>query len=597
VLEASSLTRRRALRRRRERTRLTAFAVCVLLLALAAVPVARALLHLDATMPGVTVLGAGVSGLSAEEAGLRIRALTAERLRTPVPVTVDGERVEVAPAKLFLLDREATAAAAMAAGRESWSARARALLSPLTDPVDVAPVLVARPKAEARLGAAVARFATPPVSASVELQGVEPVVRPAKPGATGDLAALLRSVHDRVLAGSGAVELRFEPTEAAVGDAAAQAAADEARLMLSAPVRLTHGGAEIGVLSPERLASLMTFVEEESEVAVRLDGERLATLVDPAIGPYKTRAVNARIEVDGSRAYVVASQDGTALDAGAALLAVTAAARKPEGRVAALTVKPVPAELTTEKATALGIRERISSFTTEMGPSSENRIHNIHLMADYIDGTIVGPGETFSFNDRVGPRTAERGFREGQMIVGNLLVPAIGGGVCQTATTLFNNAFELGLPVGARQNHSFYISHYPMGRDAAVSWGGPDFSFTNDMGSALLIKASYTASTLTFTFYGTDEGRKVEARTGPQTNWREPKRTYALDPAAPPGSKRLVSGQRQRGFDVTVHRTVRKGGAVIREDSFTSHYVAVGDTEIYGPGSKIPGEYFVIPST
>jgi vancomycin resistance protein YoaR len=597
MLEASTLTRRRAVRRRRDRARLTALAAALLVVALAAVPLGRAVLHREATMPGVTVLGADVSGLSAEEAGLRIRSLTAARLQEPVPVTSAGGRVEVPPARLFLLDREATVAAAMAAGRDSWKARARALLAPLTDPVDVAPVLVARPKAEARLAAAAAPFATPPVSASVELRGLEPVVVPSKPGTTGDLGALLASVHERVLRGSGTVTLGFEPTQPAVADAAAQAAADEARLILSAPVTLTHAGAEIGALSRERLAALLTFREEGSRVVVLLDGERLATVLDPAIGPYKTRAVNARFEVDGSGAHVIPSQDGTTLDADAALIAVTTAAHKEEGRAAAITLKPIPAELSTEKAAALGIRERISSFTTEMGPSSPNRIHNIHLMADTIDGTIVRPGETFSFNDRVGPRTPERGFLEGQMIVGNLLVPSIGGGVCQTATTLFNNAFELGLPVGARQNHSFYISHYPMGRDAAVSWGGPDFSFTNDMGSALLIKTSYTSATLTFTFYGTDEGRTVEARTGPQTNWREPKLTYALDPAAPPGSKRMVRGNRQRGFDVTVFRTVRKGGTVIREDSFTSHYVSVGDTEIYGPGSTIPGDYFVIPST
>jgi vancomycin resistance protein YoaR len=232
-----------------------------------------------------------------------------------------------------------------------------------------------------------------------------------------------------------------------------------------------------------------------------------------------------------------------------------------------------------------------------MGPSSSNRIHNVHLMADYVDGTLVLPGETFSFNGSVGPRTPERGFREGQMIVGSLLLPAIGGGVCQTATTLFNNAFELGLPIAERHNHSFYISHYPMGRDATVSWGGPDFKFRNDLEHGILIKASYTDSTLTFSFYGTDEGRRVSATTGPERNWREPKLTYALDPAAPRGSVRVERGSHQRGFDVTVQRTVTKGGEVLREDSFTSHYIAVGDTAIYGPGRTIPGSYFVIPTT
>ena len=189
-----------------------------------------------------------------------------------------------------------------------------------------------------------------------------------------------------------------------------------------------------------------------------------------------------------------------------------------------------------------------------MGPSSANRIHNIHLMAEYIDGTLIRPGETFSFNGSVGPRTVERGFREGQMIIGSLLVPSIGGGVCQTATTLFNNAFELGLPILARQNHSFYISHYPMGRDAAVSWGGPDFAFRNDLKTGILITTSYTNETLTFSFWGTDPQRRIVSATGPQLNWRTPQTTYALDPYAPSGSVRTVSGSNQSGFDVTVSR-------------------------------------------
>jgi vancomycin resistance protein YoaR len=231
-----------------------------------------------------------------------------------------------------------------------------------------------------------------------------------------------------------------------------------------------------------------------------------------------------------------------------------------------------------------------------MGVSSSNRIWNVRLMADYIDGTIVKPGATFSFNDIVGPRTVKRGFREGQMIFGSLLLPAIGGGVCQTATTLFNNAFELGLPIVERHNHSFYISHYPLGRDATVSWGGPDFVFRNDLRNALLIKTSYTDSTLTFSFYGTSEGRRVTARTGPQVNWRAPAPSYAYDPYGVPGSVRTVSGSNQSGFDVTVNRTVYdRNRKVLRRDAFASKYIAVGPTTIYGPGATPPGPYFVLP--
>ena len=304
--------------------------------------------------------------------------------------------------------------------------------------------------------------------------------------------------------------------------------------------------------------------------------------------------MNASFVVDGESVRIQPSRPGLAVDARWVADSVAGAARSSIRR-ANLKLKQVAADLTTAEARRLGIRRQISSFTTDMGTSSSNRIHNVQLMAEYIDGTVIKPGDTFSFNESVGPRTVERGFREGQMIIGSLLLPSIGGGVCQTATTLFNNAFELGLPILQRYNHSFYISHYPMGRDATVSWGGPDFAFRNDLRSAILIKTSYTDATLTFSFYGTDPQRRVVAATGPQVNWRQPETTYALDPYAPNGSVRTVAGSNQQGFDVTVNRTVYERGKLKRQDAFTSHYIPVGPTKIYGPGSSIPGPYFVLP--
>jgi len=312
------------------------------------------------------------------------------------------------------------------------------------------------------------------------------------------------------------------------------------------------------------------------------------------VAPWRTRAVNARFVVDGKQVRVRPSRPGLAVDGRWAADAIAAAAAAPVHR-ASVRLKQIRADLTTREAEKLGIRRQISTFTTDMGTSSSNRIHNVQLMAQYIDGTVIKPGDTFSFNDRVGPRTVERGFREGQMIIGSLLLPAIGGGVCQTATTLFNNAFELGLPIVERHNHSFYISHYPMGRDATVSWGGPDFVFKNDLKTGILIKTRYTDSTLTFSFFGTDPQRRVVTSTGERTNWRSPKTTYALDPYAPRGSVRTVSGSNESGFDVTVTRKVYEHGKLLRQDATTSSYIAVGPTQIYGPGRSIPGPYFVLP--
>jgi vancomycin resistance protein YoaR len=571
--------------------------VAALVLVLVLLLSARIALHRGEAMPGVRVLDAEVGGLDAAGAGERIRATAALRLAQPVTLAAGNGRARLKPSLLFTLDRAATTRAALEAGRDSWTARVRSLLSPLTNAPRVAPVLVERPAARRRLTELLARFGRPPLSATVVMRGTEASVRPSRAGSAPELDLVLGRLERRVAAGSGTVPVTFGPSAPPVLDPAAAAGAEEARLVVSAPVSLTFDGRPVGRLAPDRLAGLLRFRARGSRLLALLDERELGRALGGVLDPWARAPVDASFEVDGVHARVVPARDGVALDASAAVVAVTTAAHARGERAAALRLASVPAELTTAEARALGVRERISSFTTELGPSSSNRIHNVHLMADYVDGTLVKPGETFSFNGSVGPRTPERGFREGQMIVGSLLLPSIGGGVCQTATTLFNNAFELGLPVVERHNHSFYISHYPLGRDATVSWGGPDLKFGNDLEHALLIKASYTDSTLTFSFYGTDEGRRVSATAGPRRNWTIPKRTYALDPAAPRGSVRVERGSHQQGFDVTVRRTVTKGGSVVRRDSFTSHYIPVGDTAIYGPGRPIPGSYFVIPTT
>ena len=578
---------------------LVVLAVAFAASAAAAALAGRALMHRGEAMPGVTVLGTDVAGLDVASLNARVRSVTAARLRRPVELTARGRRVTIAPALLFTLDRPTTVERALDVGRGSWESHARALLVPLTDGTEIEPVLVERPAARKRLEALLRRFAKPPVSATVAMRGPEPVVRPARAGSVADLARLLPKIERRVLDGvaAGSVPVGFTPARPPIDDDDAELAADEARLVVSSPVGLTFDGNDLGALTPAHLARLIRFRPGGGRIAVQLDAERLARVLDPRVSTWETRAQNARFEVDGTRVDIVPSRRGTTLDAAHAAESVAAAARARTGRLASLRLVAIAPDLTTREARALGITERLTTFTTDMGPSSSNRIHNVHLMADYIDGTIVRPGETFSFNESVGPRTPERGFLEGQMIVGSLLLPSVGGGVCQTATTLFNNAWEAGLPIMERHNHSFYISHYPLGRDATVSWGGPDFGFRNDMEHAILIKAGYTDSTLTFSFYGTDEGRRVISATGPKTNWKAPQLTYALDPAAPAGSMRIERGSHQSGFDVTVYRRVEKSGKTLRRDAFKSRYIPVGDTAIYGPGREIPGPYFVIPAT
>ena len=182
------------------------------------------------------------------------------------------------------------------------------------------------------------------------------------------------------------------------------------------------------------------------------------------------------------------------------------------------------------------------------------------------------------------------------MIFGGVLIPSIGGGVCQTATTIFNAAFEAGLPVSERHNHSWYISHYPMGRDATVSWGGPDLVFKNDLKHAILIDVSYTDATFTISFCWTKQGRKVTSTTADPTNYTQPKMQYAIDPTA---GARLEDRRCGRRAGLRHERPpqglraweAHPGGRLLHP------LHPENPTTVYGPGGKPPSPYIVLPTS
>jgi vancomycin resistance protein YoaR len=553
----------------------------------------RALSFRGEALPGAELAGVELAGLSRSEAEAKIQRLVGSQLAAPVTVRARGRTVGVSPREIFALDLVRTTERVYDA---SAARHAVAVVSPVEVRRDVRPVLVVREDAAQELVRRLNRLRRPARSATVTMRGIEPVVTPARFGTKLDRVAFLAALRRAAFEPSArTITARYRVAVPTHKTPAATEAAALARAVVAAPVTLTWDGSPVRTLTQPQLARVLRFDPQGSRYVVMLDGRALARLVDPALAGRKQRAVNARLVVEGERVRVAPGAPGIGLDLERVLGEVTAAAYSPDVRVAELRLRSVPPDVTTAELAALGIRRRVSSFTTDMGPSSANRIWNVQLMARYVDGTVIRPGEAFSFNRVVGERTTERGFREGQMILGSLLLPSIGGGVCQTATTLFNNAFELGLPVLRRYNHNFYIDHYPLGRDATVSWGGPDLVFRNDLDNALLIKSSYTTDTLTFTFYGTPQNRRVVSATGPKENWRSPQTTYALDPYAPAGSVRHVSGANAMGFDVTVYRRVYEEGKLLRKDAFESSYVPTGPTVIYGPGAGAPRVDFVLP--
>jgi vancomycin resistance protein YoaR len=572
-----------------------AIAFALVLLVLGALVTARGIMLRNAVLPGTQVAGVDVGGLSPVQAEARIATELGARLARPVEVSLDRRTVTAHPDELFVLDSSATAAAAFDSARESLPAGLAALAVPFIVKRDVAPVIEVRPTARNALLAELRTVLAQPRSARLELRGSTPVVTPGREGEGVDEAAFLEALEAAAFGGLGVLDVQVVAVEPAITTTEAEAVAAQARTALSEPVELEARRKSVGKLGPGRMAALLRVERTAGSYRLAVDPRTLRRQVGPLVDGYTREARDASFRVKGKRVRVVPDKPGKGLAVEQTGASVLAAALAPSDRTAAVSFERVQARFTTREAKALGIRHRVSTYTTLMGESSANRIWNVQLLGRYLDGTILKPGEVFSYNKVMGPRTEERGFREGQMIFGGVLIPSIGGGVCQTATTIFNAAFEAGMPILKRTNHSFYISHYPTGRDATVSWGGSDFVFKNDLDHAILIKAHGDADTFTVTFYGTKQGRRVVSSTSTPTNYTQPRLQYAVDPSAPPGSVRTAEGGGP-GFHVNVHRKVYERGRLIREDDFPTTYTPQNPTRIYGPGTTPPGPYFVLPS-
>lgn len=245
--------------------------------------------------------------------------------------------------------------------------------------------------------------------------------------------------------------------------------------------------------------------------------------------------------------------------------------------------------MTLDEARDIGIVGVLGTYTTSFSTyaGTESRNHNIALASELLDGSIVkADGGTWSFNSIAGFCNEERGFLTAGTIADGEYADAIGGGICQVATTIFNAVFEAGLPVDTRHNHTLYIASYPAGRDAAVSWPDLDLVWSNSTKSDIYLDLSLGGSTLTATLYGSPLGYTVSAETGLWEKREKYKTRTVVDDTLPPGA-RYVKTTGADGSSITVVRTVRDyAGATVRIDSFSSLYSAKDEVIMVGPADS-----------
>ena len=282
---------------------------------------------------------------------------------------------------------------------------------------------------------------------------------------------------------------------------------------------------------------------------------------------------------------MIPQQPGVGLDVPRSAAALLAAAQSTNARTAHLAVTSVTVGRSTATAKAMGITGVVSSYETFYGGIA-NRIHNVELVAHLIDGKLIAPGATFSFNQATGDRTAAKGFLEAPVIINGELSTGLGGGVCQVSTTVFNAAYEAGLPITARTNHALYISHYPTGRDATVDYPDIDLKFVNDTDHWILLRTFVGSSSLVVTLYGAPQHRRVVTNTAPLKQVSPPPVQRKLDPSLAPGTS-VVQDYGESAYSTSVERIVyAPDGKLMSDATWYSNYRSSPEILLVGPKPK-----------
>ena len=305
---------------------------------------------------------------------------------------------------------------------------------------------------------------------------------------------------------------------------------------------------------------------------VRVDQTRVAAWAAGVAKVLDRPAKNATYAVrpDGSLA-VVAAADGVKIDqpqlVAEAIAQLFVSTRAPRTFEPAF-VKDTPTFTTAQATQFVGRMTQVATFTTTYPPSA-SRHANITTGALQFNDLVLAPGETFSFWDRLGEVTVERGYAYAGAIINNRSDEnVIGGGLCQVSTTLFNAVARAGYDILERHEHGYYIDRYPIGFDAAVFEPGVDFRWKNDTQYPVLIKAYPYATALRFDLISVPTGRRVVVGEPVQWNLTNPAPDQPADPAYPPGAT-------VQGRDVTRSWTVWEGDRLIHDQTFISHYVPV----------------------
>ncbi|NUS95531.1 MAG: vancomycin resistance protein, partial [Nocardia sp.] len=525
---------------------------------------------------GVEVAGVAIGGMDKADARAKLQEQLDPRAGEVVPVKIADVQTELVPSVAGLgVDWEAT-----------WERVGGQPLNPasrLLSFVATRKVTVASSVDEAALSRTFDELKVhdqPPVEGGIHFEGTRPVEVNPTSGRVLDQAAA-RTVLTEQWATASTLDLPVATAPPAVRqDAIDQAMHQIAEPAVSAPVVYTGKGAATAGLSPEQIATIVGFVPDgHGGLRVEFDHKVATDLLAPQLASTEVEPKDATFTFSGAPTVVPAVVGdkinwAKTLDQLPAMLAATGAQRTTPG-----IYERIEPKLTTQAAEGLGINEVMGEFTTSgfTGPSGVN----IRTVAQEVDGAIVKPNDTFSLNTHTGPRTAAEGYVESGIIDHGRPSKAVGGGISQFATTLYNAAYFAGLEDAGHTEHSYYISRYPAAREATVFDGAIDLQFRNNTTHGVYIQAFADSSEVTVRIWGT-KTVNVQSFTGEKSKPTEPE-TIKL-----PEGDDCIASTGAPGFTISDTRVITdiNTGAEVSRTTRTVKYDPVPEVECEAPDKK-----------
>jgi vancomycin resistance protein YoaR len=558
--------------------------------------------------PRVRTLGVDIGGQRREEARAALNARLAAFVQEPLVLRHAEFEWRTTPEALgWQLDVALAVEAAYRAGREGNPlARLAAPLRLLGGVQEVPQAGAVLDAARARaLLAEVARALDRPVGDARLTLDPGGAVRytAAQTGRRLDIERSLARLQSALLVeGRPEVALVVEETLPRISDAELAAAREQAETYLAGPVTLRLGD-DTWTLEPKDVVPAIEWVgPPDRPQGARLNREALQRALTPLVQRINQPALNARFEfVNGELRVLRESREGRTVDQRALVEIVEQALHRREERTVLVPAQITLPAVTTQQRHQLGIRELIQRGQTRFAGSSPPKVHNIKLAAQRLHGVVVPPGAMFSFNTELGPTTLDNGYQVGWGIAatgsgGHATVPAVAGGICQVATTLFQPVFWAGYQIEERHAHLYWIPAYgapPLGRvglDATVDEDyGLDFRFINNSPDYLLIQAVTDDTTLYVSLYGNKPTWTVSVEGPTITNRRAPNYDVVRypEPTLPWGQQLQVESAGE-GFDVTLVRTV-KDGEQVRTLTLHTRYEPSQNLVVVGVRGAPPG--------